>query len=99
MTCGRVAVQINASHWLENSSQLHQARCHHGKISQHVILAQEQTEGLHSLRDFTPAFYCLLVCQSSFLVPSPRILKGFDLRSRARAVLLSTQDVIILATL
>jgi hypothetical protein len=94
MAGGRIAMQVEASGWLQHAAQLDQARSHHREIRQQVRVAEKCPERLHRLRGL-PARLCdFLEGTCGFGVPLPGILERLDLRRSLRAVTLGEQDVV-----
>ena len=89
MACGWVAVQIQTSSRFQHTSQFLQARRHHGQVSHHVAIAQDQVECPQSIRNRTALFHLACVGLNGVLVPLPGVFKGLDLRAGLRPILLA----------
>src|SRR5882724_2208842 len=92
----RIAMQIERSTIPQHPSQLQKSRGHHCQVREHIAVTEKQAKGLHCLGNFTTRLYSLMVGSGGASIPLPGIIKGFDLRFGAGAVLLSKQHVVTL---
>lgn len=69
------------------------------QIGEHVVGAEKFAEGLHHVGDAAAALNDFFVDGGGKLVPFPRVLKGFELRGSAGAVLFGEEHVVVLIAL
>ena len=93
---GGVAVEVDRAGGLEDAVELGEALGHHGEVGHHVILAEEQPEGLHEgLQLFIAAGADKLrIGHLRLGAPLPGILEGGNLGGGPLAGPLLEEDVV-----
>lgn len=94
MAGGGVAMQVDAAGWFEHAAQLNEADGHHGKIGEHVGVAQHLAHGNERLADLLSAFGHFPVCSRGGMVPMPGVLKRLELRGGLGSVVLFEEHVV-----
>lgn len=89
-------MEIDAASRFEGAMKFDKAWSHHGEIGEHVVGAEEFSEGLHDVGDATGAFDDFLVHGERLHVPFPSIFEGFELGGGAGAVFFGEEDVVVL---
>lgn len=93
----RIAVEIERSRWLHNSTEFHESRCHHAEVGHHVTMAEEGHKGPHHVGDSSASLDDFFICGRRALIPSPAILESLDLGGGPGPVLGEEHVVVLVA--
>src|SRR5471030_126630 len=95
MTCGRIAVQVQAPRGLQYPMEFQEPNGHHGKVRHHIALFQKRPHGSeHFRRVGVLARHHAIERKLRFVTPMPRILEGFNLSAGFLASGASKEHVI-----
>ena len=96
MTCGRVAMEIQAASRLENAMEFNEAGSHHGEVSHHGGAFEKAAEGFHHLHhgDIRAGVNELAVNLGG-VGPCPGVGESVELGLAGLAGHLAEEDVIV----